>query len=171
MEFGCKLVAPTVRLHTRQGQSGVPPRPGEWIGFDWMCFPRSFRSSCGEPRVRCTAEQLGLQRSYRLPMWYNLSRMARRGVVLALLVIIAAQLTATVAFASVCFEPCPDDTEGATCPPVCSLCTSCTHAQQAIVRSDATAAPTLTAPHPHAPHVLSGPLHLADDIFHVPLLG
>ena len=116
-------------------------------------------------------EELRGSRSYRLPMWYNLPRMSRRSVVLALLVIIAAQLTATVTFASVCFEPCPDDTEGTTCPPVCSLCSSCTHAQQAIVRSDATAAPTVTAPNPYAPQVLSGLLHLADDIFHVPLLG
>lgn len=104
-------------------------------------------------------------------MWYNLPRMTRRGVGLALLLIVAAQLTATVAFASVCFEPCPDDTEGTTCPPVCSLCTSCTHAQQAIVQTAATAIPVMTAPHAYAPPGSCGPLHLADDIFHVPLLG
>jgi hypothetical protein len=104
-------------------------------------------------------------------MWYNQPRMARRGVVLALLLICVAQLTATVAFSSVCFEPCPDDTEGSSCPPVCSLCTSCTHAQQAIVEGAVVTAPALRTLQTYAAQALVAPSHLADDVFHVPLLG
>jgi hypothetical protein len=59
--------------------------------------------------------------------------MARRGVIATLLVIIAAQLVGGILFATVCLEPCADDGSGKTCPPMCALCTSCTHALQAIV--------------------------------------
>ena len=104
-------------------------------------------------------------------MWYNLRRMPRRRVVLTLLLIFVAQLTATVAFSSVCLEPCPDDTEGSTCPPVCSLCTSCRHAQQAIVDTAVVTAPALRTLHAYAAQALAAPAHLADDVFHVPLLG
>lgn len=104
-------------------------------------------------------------------MWYNLPRMARRGAVLALLLILVAQFTAPVAFSSVCLEPCPDDTEGSNCPPVCSLCTSCTHAQQAIVDSAVVTAPAPRTLQAYAAQLLAAPSHLADDVFHVPLLG
>jgi len=44
-------------------------------------------------------------------MWYNSRLMHRRGLSVTLLVILALQLLGSMAFASVCPEPCPDDTE------------------------------------------------------------
>lgn len=95
----------------------------------------------------------------------------RRTVSMTLLALIALQLLGGVALASVCVEPCPDDTDETSCPPVCALCTGCTHAQTAIVQHAATWT-LFTATHrfvaqPPAP--LSS--QLAADIFHVPLLG
>jgi len=102
-------------------------------------------------------------------MWYNSRPMARRRITLTLLALIAVQLLGSMAFASVCLEPCPDDTENTSCPPVCALCTTCTHAQQAIVQTIVTAGPHQIAR--HAFHAQPGgtPSQLADDIFHVPL--
>jgi hypothetical protein len=102
-------------------------------------------------------------------MWYNSQPMARRRITLTLLALIAVQLLGSMAFAAVCLEPCPDDTEETSCPPVCAICTTCTHAQQAIVHAVVT-----SAPHPIAPHAFHEQAHgsssqRTDDIFHVPL--
>ncbi len=104
-------------------------------------------------------------------MWYKARPMVRRGVSLTILALIAVQLLGTMAVASVCLEPCPDDTEGTSCPPICSLCTSCTHAQTAIVQQAAIGEPLLTARDLAIPQAYSPSSQLADDIFHVPLLG
>jgi len=97
--------------------------------------------------------------------------MHRRGLSVMLLALIAVQLLGSMAFASVCLEPCPDDTEGTSCPPVCALCTSCTHAQTAIV-PHATSGSPLTSLHRFAAQPTASPSsQLAADIFHVPLFG
>lgn len=97
--------------------------------------------------------------------------MLRRGLSVTLLVLIAVPLLGSMAFASVCLEPCPDDTEETSCPPVCVLCTSCTHAQTAIVRYGASETP-LTSTHRFVAQPPTSPTsQLAADIFHVPLLG
>jgi hypothetical protein len=104
-------------------------------------------------------------------MWYNPRPMLRRNVSIALLAMIALQLLGGMAFASVCVEPCPDDTEESSCPPVCALCTSCTHAQTGIVQHAASSTP-LTSTHRFVAQPPTSPAsQLADDIFHVPLLG
>ena len=104
-------------------------------------------------------------------MWYKTRPMPRRALSMTLLAILAVQLLGAVAFASVCFEPCPDDDEGQTCPPVCTLCTSCTRAQQAILDSTVLGAPE-GAPQSVLPFQLTAsPTTREDDIFHVPLLG
>lgn len=104
-------------------------------------------------------------------MWYKARPMRRRGLSVTLLVVLAVQLLGTMAFASVCLEPCPDDTESTSCPPVCSLCTSCTHAQTGIVQHSASSTPLLSAHRFVAQHAVATSPHLAADIFHVPLLG
>ena len=97
--------------------------------------------------------------------------MRRRGLLVTLLVIIAVQLLGSMTFASVCPEPCPDDTDGASCPPVCAVCTSCTHAQTAIVQH-AVSGTLLTSTHQFLPQEpASTSSQRADDIFHVPLPG
>ena len=99
----------------------------------------------------------------------ELAPMFRPGVSFALLAVIALQLLGSMAFA--CVEPCPDDTEQTSCPPVCTLCTSCTHAQTAIVQHSIAGTP-LPLARPFAPHSSVPPsFALADDIFHVPLRG
>lgn len=97
--------------------------------------------------------------------------MLRRSVTGTLLVILAVQLIGGVAFAPVCFEPCPDDTGGQTCPPVCTLCTSCTRAQQAIVDATAGAGPAVAAGSILSFQPAASPATRGDDIFHVPLPG
>ena len=104
-------------------------------------------------------------------MWYKSRPSMRRNISVMLLAILAAQLLGGMVFASICLEPCPDDTETASCPPVCSLCTSCTHAQTAIVRSTATSAPAPSAHRLVPKQPASTPSQLASDVFHVPLLG
>ena len=104
-------------------------------------------------------------------MWYNSRPMRRRGLSVTLLFLIAVQLLGSMAFASVCPEPCPDDTEETSCPPVCALCTSCTHAQTAIVQHGAIETP-LTSTHRFGAQPPASPAsQLAADIFHVPLFG
>lgn len=98
--------------------------------------------------------------------------MSRRSLTVTLLALLAVQLLGGLVFASVCPEPCPDDAPGATCPPICALCTSCTHAQQAIVQqTPVTAVELITAPHVFPSRDGAAPSQLAADIFHVPLLG
>ena len=90
---------------------------------------------------------------------------------MTLLVLIALQLLGGMAFASVCSEPCPDDAEGTSCPPVCAVCTSCTHAQTAIVQH-AAASTQVTTTHRFVSQPVTSPSsQLAADIFHVPLPG
>lgn len=104
-------------------------------------------------------------------MWYNSRPMPRRGLSLTLLALVALQLLGAMAFASVCLEPCPDDEEGASCPPVCAVCTSCTHAQTGIVQHSAGATPLISKNRfvPQQPGSICP--QLASDIFHVPLPG
>lgn len=88
-----------------------------------------------------------------------------------LLAVLVAPLAGAIVLTSICVEPCPDDTEETSCPPVCALCTSCTHAQTAIVQHASNDVP-LKALRPFAaqhPAAASSPI--ADDIFHVPLPG
>lgn len=104
-------------------------------------------------------------------MWYNPRPMLRRHVSAALVAMIALQLLGGMAFASVCLEPCPDDTKETSCPPVCALCTSCTHAQTGIVQHAASSTPLTSTQLFVLQPPTSPPSQLAADIFHVPLLG
>ena len=88
-----------------------------------------------------------------------------------MLLLVAVQLLGTMAFASECQEPCPDDTETSSCPPVCALCTSCTHAQTGLVQPTVAVVPGLTAQHLSAHDHSFIPSHGTADIFHVPLIG
>ena len=98
--------------------------------------------------------------------------MWRRSLTVTILALLAVQLIGGLAFASVCPESCSDDAPGATCPPVCALCTSCTHAQQAIVQQAASAAGApVTAPLEFLSQDLAVAAQHAADIFHVPLPG
>ena len=92
-------------------------------------------------------------------------------MIAALLVIIVAQFMGGVLFAAVCVESCPDDGPGRTCPPACSLCMSCIHAQQAIVRNTMTLEVLVATPHIFNVRPVPAPSQPAGDIFHVPLLG
>jgi hypothetical protein len=106
-------------------------------------------------------------------MWYNRRRMARRGVVAMFLLFVVAQIAAGALFATVCTEPCPDDVGRSTCPPICSVCTVCTHAQQAIVQTPGAGAvmPLPVIASVFTPHRSGTTPQRADDIFHVPLPG
>ena len=104
-------------------------------------------------------------------MWYKSGPMGRRGLCATLLVIVAVQLLGGMAFASVCSEPCADDEQETGCPPICALCTSCTHAQTAIVQRSTGGLPLMSARHFASQHERSPLSQLTDDIFHVPLLG
>ena len=97
--------------------------------------------------------------------------MARRGLSATLLVILAMHLLGVLTFASVCPQPCPDDVRGTGCPPICALCTTCTHPQPAIVQRPVASGPLMSTRHflpQQRPSISS---QLAADIFHVPLLG
>lgn len=99
--------------------------------------------------------------------------MPRRGLALALLALLAVPLVGSIAYASVCLVPCPEEEEraeaDAECPPVCALCTSCTPVQVTIAAVGSAGAPLVAA------HDLLDvpPLDASDDpagdIFHVPL--
>jgi len=104
-------------------------------------------------------------------MWYKTRPVIRRGLSVTLLALFALQLVGTMAFASVCLEPCPDDTEEASCPPICAICTSCTHAQTAIVQHSSSGEPLMATNRFVPLPLVSTSSQLADDIFHVPLLG
>jgi hypothetical protein len=101
----------------------------------------------------------------------QLDWMLRRALSLALLVLLAVPLLGGFALASECVEPCPDDAEEESCPPVCTLCVGCAHAQTAIVLPPEVATP----PNGGEPHLTVRPLARqslrASDVFHVPLLG
>ncbi|MGN6185753.1 MAG: hypothetical protein ACTHQM_19120 [Thermoanaerobaculia bacterium] len=95
--------------------------------------------------------------------------MSRRALAFTLLAILAAQFLGAIAFASVCFEPCPDDRDGANCPPVCAVCASCSHARQAIVQSNIDGVTRAFMLDSFASPVVAPPSPRASDIFHVPL--
>lgn len=116
-------------------------------------------------------EQIRILEGSAPRMWYKSRRMTRRNVVVMLLILVAVQLLGTMAFASECQEPCPDDTETSSCPPVCALCTSCTHAQTGIVQQAVASVPGLNNHRLLAWDHSPVPSHRAADIFHVPLLG
>jgi hypothetical protein len=97
--------------------------------------------------------------------------MVRRGVIATLFVILAVQLVGGIQFATVCVESCPDDGPGRTCPPICALCTSCTHVQHAIVRDPMMNDALVAAPHVFTVRAIPAPSQPTGDIFHVPLLG
>lgn len=96
--------------------------------------------------------------------------MARRRLVVLLLMTVVVQLLGMVTVAATeCVEPCPDDTETSSCPPVCALCTSCTHAQTGMVENAVSEEPGLPA-HQLLQHELSSAhAHFSAEIFHVPL--
>ena len=102
-------------------------------------------------------------------MWYNPRPMLRRHVAIALVAMIALQVLGGMAFTSVCVEPCPDDTEETSCPPVCALCTTCTHGQKAVVRQASPGAPVPSARRFALQQLARTSFAPADDIFHVPL--
>ena len=104
-------------------------------------------------------------------MRYHSSLNVRRILSVTLLAIIAVPLLGGMAFASICLEPCADDTEKTSCPPVCSLCPSCTHAHTGIVRNAVGSAPFTSGGGlvPQQPATASS--QLAAEIFHVPLFG
>jgi hypothetical protein len=106
-------------------------------------------------------------------MWYNQRGMIRRSIITTLLVIVVAQIAAGMLFATVCNEPCPDDNGQRACPPLCSFCTTCTHAQQAIVQTRAAGAvmPLPVIASVSTAHRVGATSQRADEIFHVPLLG
>jgi len=104
-------------------------------------------------------------------MWYKSRPMPRRALSLTLLAIIAVQLLGSMAFAAVCFEPCPDDSDESSCPPICATCTTCTHSRQAIVRVEGDGMVFVQSPHAFLPQVFAASSPLVSDIFHVPLLG
>lgn len=97
--------------------------------------------------------------------------MFRRRLSLAILAILAVQLLGGIVLASDCAEPCPDDTEEASCPPVCAFCTTCTHSQSAIVRQGASGTPQVVIERHLAEAAVATSSQLAADIFHVPLPG
>ena len=102
-------------------------------------------------------------------VWYKSQSLLRRVLSVTLLIVIAIPLIGAVAFASVCLEPCPDDTDDTSCPPVCVACTTCTHAQQAIMQTMAVTAPYEIVRQAAQAQPGGTPSHPADDIFHVPL--
>jgi len=97
--------------------------------------------------------------------------MFRRRLAFALLAVLAVQFAGGLVFASACPEPCPDDTEETSCPPVCALCTSCTHAQQAIVQVATDGFAMAAGRDLFSAQTELTPSGLAADIFHVPLRG
>jgi hypothetical protein len=97
--------------------------------------------------------------------------MRRHGVCVLLLAMFVVQLLGGTVFPYGCPEPCPDDTEESSCPPVCTVCTSCTHAQSGIVLRASAGVAFRSAERVVARHVASSTLQLTDDIFHVPLRG
>lgn len=97
--------------------------------------------------------------------------MLRRGLSLTLLAILAVQLLGVVAFASVCYEPCPDDTSESSCPPVCATCATCTHSRQAIVETNVDGVPAMSTRDAFVMQAAAPASAIAADIFHVPLPG
>lgn len=97
--------------------------------------------------------------------------MSRRVLSLVLLAILAVPLLGGTIAASVCTEPCPDEGETESCPPVCTLCTGCTHAQTAVVTGSASGTPRVAAERLVAAAAERAPSSRTDDIFHVPLPG
>ena len=111
---------------------------------------------------------------YRTPnrqVWYKLGPMFRRRLIVTLLVILSVQMLGMVIFASSCPEPCPDDTENASCPPACTLCSICTHGQRAIVEQSSGGPPVVAAQQLLPSPSLATSSPVAADIFHVPLFG
>lgn len=100
-------------------------------------------------------------------MWYNSRPMARRGLTLALLALIAFQLLGAVGGAA-CLEPCAEEESEAGCATACSLCATCTHAQ-ALVRTMAAVQPQPGTAHASPSHGPGRASQRADEIFHVPL--
>jgi hypothetical protein len=99
-------------------------------------------------------------------MWYKRLLMSPRCALAIVLVLI----TAGIGFAPVCNEPCPGDTAQKSCPPFCSFCTMCAHAQQAVIDLPArAAAPVLMARSAFAAPAAAPLSHPAADVFHIPL--
>lgn len=105
-------------------------------------------------------------------LWYNERPMLRRTLAFALLAILLLPLAGGIVEASVCLEPCPEDSADEDCTPLCAACTSCTHSQVAgILRGSATDAPSAVVERA-APVTGAGTQSpLVTDIFHVPLSG
>ena len=118
----------------------------------------------------------GFEKAIRIPdglliLWYNPRPMNRRRLCVTLLAILAVQMIGGMAAASFCPDPCPDDVDGAGCPPVCALCTSCTHAQTGIVQDAASGMPSMSTLRFVPRQAAAASSQPAGDIFHVPLGG
>ena len=87
------------------------------------------------------------------------------------LVVLAVQMLGGMALASPCSEACPEDARGGGCPPICALCTSCTHGQTAIVRSAMAGEPVIVMQELVVQQRVLVSSQRTDDIFHVPLPG
>ncbi|MHB0969031.1 MAG: hypothetical protein ACYC7A_14165 [Thermoanaerobaculia bacterium] len=104
-------------------------------------------------------------------MWYNTRPMTGRALAFVLLALVAFQLAGGIAAPAVCAEPCPDDDDGSNCPPVCSLCSRCTHAQIAIAHPGIQHSP-LSVDEPVVPQAtISFTSNATGEIFHVPISG
>lgn len=99
----------------------------------------------------------------------QLPKMVRRILSLVLLLILLAPIAGAVSVAFECDEPCADDSGDGECPPVCTVCTACTHGQKAVVGNSAAKAPPssfhLVAP--SSAHVEGSPF--IADVFHIPI--
>jgi hypothetical protein len=103
-------------------------------------------------------------------VWYKSFRMLRRRIIALLIIIVVTQVAAGMMFAPVCNEPCPDDNGQRSCPPFCSFCTMCAHAQQAVIHLPArAAAPALMVRSAFAAPEAARLSHPVSDIFHIPL--
>jgi len=97
--------------------------------------------------------------------------MSRRRLTLLILALLAVQLLGGMAMEAPCSEPCPDEAEDSSCPPVCVLCTICRHAQAAIVKDNQSGELLVMAQHFLSEPAMAAPSRLESDIFHVPLRG
>lgn len=100
-------------------------------------------------------------------VWYNTRRMLRRSLALAILALVVLPLTGGIAFAPVCFDPCPEETGETSCPPVCL---ACTHAA-AVMQHAPAGLPLFARTALAAELTVSPSLLFPDDILHVPLFG
>ena len=101
---------------------------------------------------------------------YNSPPTLRRGLTVSLLAVVVVQLLGTMAFASICFEPCPM-TAMARRARRSARSARTARAQQAILDSTVIGAPEGAAQSVLPFQLSASPTTREDEIFHVPLLG